>query len=1004
MTVRVFCVVLLAVGTASGQTDSNWPAVGGDRGCMRYSTLDQITTDNVSDLQVAWTWHTGELSRARKMIIECTPIVIDGVMYVSTGHRRVAALNAATGEVLWMFDPMSLGDHAGPLASGGVNRGVAWWSDGRPNGDRRILHGTSDGRLFSLDARTGRPDPEFGRGGYVLLRDGIEYDISRMAYGPTSAPAVAGDLVVLGFSNSEGPPPGAPGDIRAFHVRSGKEAWRFHTIPRPGEIGHETWPPDGWQQRSGANAWGGISVDETRGLVFAGTGSAAFDFYGGDRKGSNLFANTVLALDAKTGARRWHFQTLHHDLWDHDLPTYPNLITVRRAGRDVPAAAQVTKTGHVFLFHRETGEPLFDIRETPVPPSDVPGEQAWPTQPIPVRPPPFSRQQFDESDITDISPEAHAAVLKKFRTLRSGPPGTPPSLQGTICLPGFHGGATWSGASFDPQSGLLFVNSNNVPYITKLIATPDQAYPYRFDGYTRFTDDEGFPANKPPWGQLSAIDLNTGTIVWQQTLGEEPVLAARGIRNTGSENFGGTIATRGGLIFIGATRDEKFRAFDQKSGAVLWSTQLPAGGYATPCTYQVAGRQFVCIAAGGAGKLKTKPGDAFVAFALPQQEPVSQLEPGIWRASLETPGGALRFDLHLARAGDAWEASIVNRLEPVSVPEVEVDGHNIRLAFPHYDSQITATLQEGVLRGHYRKRRGAERWEELAFRATPATKPQPPADFSKYLGRWRVNFSSSDDPALGVFAVRESDGAGWGTFLTTTGDYRFLTLQSASSKAAELSVFDGAHAFLFRMSPQADGTLKGDFWSGSSWHETWTAQADPQAALPDAFRLSRALQNVDLNSLRYRDLDGNLVSLGDPKFAGKARIIQVFGSWCPNCHDAALYMAELHRRYAAQGLSIVGLAFEHTGDFDRDVRQVRRYVQRHETPYPVLLAGLSDKAEASRQFPLIDRVRSYPTTIFLREDGSVRAVYTGFSGPATGEAHQVLRRQFEAILTELLEK
>ncbi|MGB7344472.1 MAG: pyrroloquinoline quinone-dependent dehydrogenase [Pirellulaceae bacterium] len=618
--IRMLTLLLLAMSSvAVAQTSSDWPAVGGDRGCMRYSTLDQITTANVDQLQVAWTWRTGEIDEPRKSTIECTPIVIEGVMYVSTGHRKVAALNAATGEQLWLFDPMSLGPHAGPVASGGVNRGVAYWTDGEPGGQQRILHGTSDGRLFCLDAKTGKPDETFGRGGYILLRDGIEYDVSKFAYGPTSAPAIAGDNVVIGFSNSEGPPPGAPGDIRAFDVRTGKETWRFHTIPRPGEFGADTWPPGAGKHRSGANAWGGISVDTQRGIVFAGTGSAGFDFYGGDRLGENLFANSVLALDAKTGHRLWHFQTLHHDLWDHDLPIYPNLITVTRDGKQIDAAAQITKTGHVFVFDRETGKPLFDVDEVPHPKSDIPGEEAWPTQPIPVRPPPFSRQRFDEEDLTNISPEAHAFALAQFRTLRTGSPHTPPSLQGSILLPGFHGGGNWSGASFDPDSGLLFVNSNNVANITKLVATPDKPFPYRFDGYTKFLDAEGYPATKPPWGQLSAIDLNKGEIVWQKTLGEFEALTARGVPPTGTESFGGTIVTKGGLVFIAGTMDENFRAFDKASGKLLWETKLPAAGYATPCTFSVGGRQYVCIAAGGAGKLNTPVGDSFVAFALPAE-------------------------------------------------------------------------------------------------------------------------------------------------------------------------------------------------------------------------------------------------------------------------------------------------------------------------------------------------------------------------------------------------
>lgn len=999
---RQFFLIALSLsvsGTALGQAKSDWIAIGGDREGMRYSELDQIHRGNVNELEVAWTWRTGEMDRPR--IIECTPIVIQGVMYVSTGNRRVAALNAATGEPLWTFDPMSLGGHAGSLASGGVNRGVAYWSDGRWNGERRILHGTSDGRLFSLDAKTGQPDPDFGRGGYILLRDGIEYDISKMAYGPTSAPAIAGDVAVLGFSNSEGPPPGAPGDIRAFDVRTGKQVWRFHTIPRPGEVGHETWPQDGWQKRSGANAWGGFSVDSRRGIVFAGTGSAAFDFYGGDRKGKNLFANCVLALDAATGERLWHFQTLHHDLWDHDLPTYPNLVTVRHNGERIPAAAQVTKTGHVFLFHRLTGEPLFEVREQPKPPSDVPGEEAWPTQPIPVKPPPFSRQRFDEQDITDISAESHAAVLKKFRELRSGPAYNPPSLQGTVCLPGFHGGATWSGASFDPETGRLYVSSNNIPYITKLVATPDRPYPYRFGGYTRLVDHEGFPAIKPPWGQLNAIDLNAGTIAWQKTLGEEPELVKRGIRNTGSENFGGTIVTKGGLVFIGGTKDEKFRAFDKETGEVLWETKLPAGGYATPCTYAVEGRQFVCIPASGGGKLGTPPSDTFVCFALPAKTKTSSIKPGIWNAELDTPGGPIRFDLGLTNSDGQWKAVVRTPIEAIPVPTVTVKGPKLQLGFDHYDSTITAELSGSELRGSYRRRRGPDRWANMPFRARRGPAQQAPDGFKPFVGKWRMKFSASKDPALGVFAIGKG-GSPWGTFLTTVGDYRYLHAQSVGERTAELSVFDGAHAFLFRMRLAEDGTLAGDFWSSDSWHETWTAVRDEKARLPDAFQLTTALQEVDLNALTYPDPDGRRWSLGDERFAGKARVIQVFGSWCPNCHDAALYLSELHRRYGPRGLSIVGLAFEHTGDLKRDAEMVRRYVDRHETKYPVLIAGLSDKEQASARFPLVDRIRSYPTTIFLHADGRVRAVYTGFSGPATGEANDRLRGQFESLIEELL--
>ncbi len=611
---------LLTVSLAGQESSKNvdWISVGNDRGCMRYSTLRQINKSNVKKLRVAWTFKTGEAVKT----CECTPLIINGVMYITTNKLRVVALNAVTGKQIWAFDPFdddqvpASGRSKWRLASGGVNRGLAYWSDKKSNGQQRILHGTSDGRLFSLDAETGKLDPKFGTEGVKNLREDIKRDLSKMPYGPTSAPAICGDIVIVGFSCGEGPGPAAPGDIRAFDVRTGKPVWRFHTVPRKGEFGNETWKGDSWKNRGGANAWGGFSVDEKRGLVFAGLGSASFDFYGGDRHGKNLFANCTICLNAKTGKRVWHFQTLHHDLWDHDLPIYPNLVTVTHGGKKIDAAAQITKTGYVFLFNRETGKPLFEIRETPAPKSDVDGEQSWPTQPVPVKPPPFAKLRFTKEDATDISPEANKFVLEKLKTVRGSGPFNPPSLQGTIAIPGFHGGATWSGASFDPQSGNLYVSSNNVPNIVTLKRVKDKPFPFRVTGYNRFLDAEGFPGIKPPWGVLSAINLNEGKIAWQVTLGYHPKLKARGVPDTGTENFGGTIVTAGGLVFIGATKDEMFRAFDKDTGKILWETKLPAGGYATPSTYMVNGRQYVVIAACGAGKPGTKAGDSFVCFTL----------------------------------------------------------------------------------------------------------------------------------------------------------------------------------------------------------------------------------------------------------------------------------------------------------------------------------------------------------------------------------------------------
>ncbi len=413
--ITVACLLAFA-GHAAGQSPriGDWPGVGNDPGCMRYSGLDQINRENVARLKPAWTYHTGELEGRTGKTIECTPIVIDGVMYVTTAYLRVVALNAATGQEIWRFDPLKDHPFEHKPNSGGVNRGCAYWSDGKPDGQRRIIHGTSDGRLFSLFAKSGKLDPKFASGGIRNLRDELDPKVAALGYGPTSAPVVWKDTIIVGVSCGEGPGITAPGDIRAFDVRTGKEVWRFRTVPRPGEFGNETWQGESWKDRGGANAWGGLSVDQNRGLVFAGLGSAAFDFYGGDRHGENLFANCTIAIDAQSGRRVWHFQTLRHDLWDHDLPVYPNLVTITRDGKPIDAVAQVTKTGYVYLFDRQTGKPLFDVQERAVPASDVPGEQAWPTQPIPVKPPPFAAQFLDESNVTDIGAANRASALAKI--------------------------------------------------------------------------------------------------------------------------------------------------------------------------------------------------------------------------------------------------------------------------------------------------------------------------------------------------------------------------------------------------------------------------------------------------------------------------------------------------------------------------------------------------------------------------------------------------------------
>jgi quinoprotein glucose dehydrogenase len=609
----------VAVVAADRTPSINWQNVRGDAGGMRHSPLTQISRENVKQLQVAWTYHTGDAQPGRRSTIECTPVVVDGVMYITTVKSKVVALDAATGQAKWTFDPYSASAGWTANAMNGVNRGVAYWKDER-TGRARIFHGTSDGRLFALDATTGALVDGFAAKGILSLREGVAEgrDISKRVYGVTSAPAIFEDLIIVGFAVDEGPGASLPGDIRAFDARTGKERWRFHTVPRPGEFGHESWEGSGWRERGGANAWSGLTVDESRGLVFAGLGSAAFDFYGGDRLGDNLFANSTIALDARTGERKWHFQTTRHDIWDMDLPTPPVLVTVTHGGRKIDAAVQLTKTGFVYVFDRVTGKPLFPIEERPAPASTIPGERAAKSQPVPVKPAALVRQTFTEADLSTRTPEVAKELRERFRTYKPGSTFTPPSLEGTVVIPGLLGGANWSGASFDPASGLLFVNVNNLPYVLTIKPAPaDAGYPYGITGYNHFRDKEGYPAVAPPWGQLVAVDLNSGEIRWKKTLGEYPRLAAQGLTNTGTENIGGTIVTAGGLVFIGATKDEKFRAFDAATGDVLWEYELEAGGYATPATYSVDGRQFVVIAAGGGGKMATSSSDAFVAFALP---------------------------------------------------------------------------------------------------------------------------------------------------------------------------------------------------------------------------------------------------------------------------------------------------------------------------------------------------------------------------------------------------
>ncbi len=708
--------LLLSLALPLSAASVNWDTYHGDKAGSQYSPLRKITPENVAQLEIAWTYRAGGLDGKNRTQIQCNPLVLDGVLYGTTPDLNLFALDAATGLERWRFDPATIPG----VTKVGVNRGLATWTDGS---QRRIFYANSNS-LHAIDAATGRRLPDFGREGSIDLKDGLGRDVSNLSLQATTPGVIFGDLIIMGMRLGEGPAPAAPGHIRAFNVHTGALVWRFNTIPSPGEAGYETWPPDAYKHIGGANVWAGFALDDKRGLVFCPTGSAAFDFWGGNRLGQNLYANCLIALDATTGRHVWHYQFVRHDIWDRDLPSPPDLLTVTHGGQRIDAVAQTTKSGHVFVFNRETGQPLFPIEEVPTPKSDVPGESAWPSQPLPVKPAPFARQLFTHAEITNRSPEAHRAVLEKYTTLRPHVPFMPPSLQGTVILPGFDGGAEWGGAATDPD-GILYVNANEMAWILTLVDAKTPAFggpangpalftqicaachgmdrkgnaaqnvpslenigqrlklpevlallqtgrgvmpsfaflseaqrtavanfvfglepvpdprnesiahdagrkpepadggdalgriPYATTGYNRWLDPEGYPALKPPWGTLNAINLNTGEYVWRVPLGEWPDLAAKGVPKTGTENYGGPVVTAGGVIFIAASRDEHLRAFDRRTGKELWKAKLPAAGYATPAVYAVGDRQFVVVAAGG-GKIGTKSGDTYVAYALPK--------------------------------------------------------------------------------------------------------------------------------------------------------------------------------------------------------------------------------------------------------------------------------------------------------------------------------------------------------------------------------------------------
>lgn len=611
----------------STSANREWRFNGGDAGGQRFSPLTQIKRQNVSRLERVWTYHTGEIDERAKsggeaFPFQCTPLVVDGTLYLITPSNRVIALESETGREIWTFDPkVDFSRVPNPRRS----RGVTYWEgrDGAGVVRRRILFGTNDGRLIALDAATGKLCPDFGNKGTVELRQGVAERFPEASYMVVSPPAVYQHLVIVGGVRlTETSPRGPSGDVRAFDARTGELVWRFHTVARPGEFGHDSWAGDSWKERSGVNVWSSMSVDAERGLVFLPLGAPAYDHYGGDRPGRNLFANSVVALNARTGERVWHFQLVHHDIWDYDIPAQPNLITVRRGGRPTPAVAALTKSGFVFLFDRVSGRPLFPVQEQPVPRSFVPGEVSSPTQPIPAKPAQLVRNRMTRSEITNVTPQSRKFCTELFDSLdTAGGLYSTFGITPTLRFPGTLGGATWSGASFDPSTGLLYVNVNELGTYG-WVASPGEA---RAPWPKRFWDEDHLPCQQPPWGTLNAVDMNSGEIRWRVPLGVVDELHAKGVTGTGAPNLGGSIVTAGGLVFIGGSNDRRFRAFDSRTGEVLWETKLEGSGHATPITFagERNNRQYVVIAAGGGGYLSRHSADALAAYALPETQPAT---------------------------------------------------------------------------------------------------------------------------------------------------------------------------------------------------------------------------------------------------------------------------------------------------------------------------------------------------------------------------------------------
>ncbi len=707
---------IICYSCTSDKKYTTWHQYKGSNENIHYSSLTEVDTLNVKNLQVAWEFHTGDADTMHHSQIQTNPIVVDGIMYATSPKMKLFAVDAHTGKEKWVFNPFdSLQNNKRIFFILNNCRGVAYWTDGEK--DKRIFY-TAGSQLFSINAETGKPVTSFGEAGQLDLHEGLDRDVKDLFITATSPGIIYKDVIVMGSRVDEGAA-AAPGHIRAFDVRTGKRRWIFHTIPQPGEAGYETWDdPEAYKFIGGANAWSGFSLDEKRGILFAGTGSASYDFYGGKRLGNNLYANSVLALDANTGKRIWHFQYIHHDVWDRDFSSPPALVTVTKNGIKIDAVAITTKTGFVFVFDRETGKPVYDIVEKPVPTySDLAGEKLSPTQPYPTAPAPFMRQSFTENDINPLlSDTSYAEVKKRQASYRNDHVWNPPSLGGTVVFPGLDGGAEWGGPSYDPETGILYINANEMAWVIQAVGiknngaskenheqagkrlyqsncmschgperkgsgnspslvgankryTPEAFHillqsgrrmmpafkqlndnereaiasfvlnmessktkpyqdnsvvndpaklPYTITGYNKFLSKEGYPALAPPWGTLNALDLNTGKYLWKKTLGNDTTFK-NATEPTGTENYGASVITKGGLLFIAATMDGKFRAFNKRNGELLWEVSLPSPAFATPAVFELDGKQYIVIACGG-GKNKTRSGDSYIAFALPAKQ------------------------------------------------------------------------------------------------------------------------------------------------------------------------------------------------------------------------------------------------------------------------------------------------------------------------------------------------------------------------------------------------